>query len=140
MMLGQVDVCVCVLSLFSHVQLCSPSGSSVHGSLQTILEWVAMPSSKVSSWLEIKPASLMSPALTGRFFTTSAIWEDSAKRCVPQLLRLCSRAKEPQPLSLCVLEPVLGWLQRNHCKEKPPFTTTREKPEQQWRPAHPINK
>ena len=42
----------CMLSHFSHVQLCdpmdcSPSGSSVHGISQArILEWVAMPSSR----------------------------------------------------------------------------------------------
>ena len=46
----------------------SPSGSSVHGVLQArVLEWVAMPSSQS---MELGPRSLMSPALTGRFFTT----------------------------------------------------------------------
>ena len=53
-----VCVCVCVymLSWFSRVWFCnpvdcSPPGSSVHGILQTkILEWVAMPSSRGSSW------------------------------------------------------------------------------------------
>ena len=56
---------------------CSPPGSSVHGMLQAgILEWVAMPSSRGSSWpRDLFPASLMSPALAGRFFTTSATWE-----------------------------------------------------------------
>ena len=47
-------------------------GSSVHGILQArILEWVNMLSflTQGSNW------SLMSPALTGRFFTTSATWE-----------------------------------------------------------------
>ena len=45
-----------MLSHFCHVQLCnpmdySPPGSSVHGILQArIQEWVAMPSSKGSSW------------------------------------------------------------------------------------------
>ena len=37
-----------------------------------ILEWVAMPSSRGSSDLGIEPSSLTSPALAGRFFTTSA--------------------------------------------------------------------
>ena len=47
---------VCVLSPFSLVWLCdpmdcSPPGSSGHGILQArILEWVAMPSSRGSSW------------------------------------------------------------------------------------------
>ena len=52
-------LCACVLSHFSHVwffvtqrfkEHCPP-GSSVHGILQArILEWVAMPSSRRSSW------------------------------------------------------------------------------------------
>ena len=48
------------LSCFSHIQLlvdpmdCSPPGPSVHGILQArILEWVAMPSSRGSSWPSI---------------------------------------------------------------------------------------
>ena len=48
---------------------CSPPGSSVHGILQArILEWVAMPSSRESSNPGIKPMSLISPILAGRFF------------------------------------------------------------------------
>ena len=55
---------------------CSPPGSSVHGILQArILEWVPMPFSRGSPNPGIKPTSLTSPALTGMFFTTSAIWE-----------------------------------------------------------------
>ena len=54
----------------------SPPSFSVHGILQAkILEWVAMPSSGVSSRPRIEPASLTSPALAGWFFTTSATWE-----------------------------------------------------------------
>ena len=54
----------------------SPPGFSVCGILQArILEWVAMPFSRESSQPRIKLKSLKSPALTGRFFTTSAIWE-----------------------------------------------------------------
>ena len=52
---------------------CSPPGSSVHGILQIrTLEWVAMPFSRGSSQPRVEPASLMSPALVGRFFTTSS--------------------------------------------------------------------
>ena len=49
-------VCPCMLSHFSHIRLCNPTdcslpGSSVHGIFQArILEWVAMPSSRGSSW------------------------------------------------------------------------------------------
>ena len=53
---------------------CSMPGSSIHGILQVrILEWVAMPFSTGSSWPRTEPASLMSPALAGESFTTSAI-------------------------------------------------------------------
>ena len=55
---------------------CSPPGSSAHGILQArILEWVAilppgeLPNPGIRTW------SLKSPALAGRFFTTSATWE-----------------------------------------------------------------
>ena len=58
---------------------CSPPGSSVHGILQArILEWVAMPSSGGLPDPGVHPASLMSPALAGRFFTTSDTWEAHA--------------------------------------------------------------
>ena len=49
-------IITCVLSCFSHVWLCNPMdcsspGSSAHGILQArILEWVAIPSSRGSSW------------------------------------------------------------------------------------------
>ena len=55
----------------------TPPGSSVHGILQArILEWVAMPSSRGSSQTRDQNLlSLTSPAVAGRFFTTSTIWE-----------------------------------------------------------------
>ena len=50
---------------------CSPPGYSAHGTLLVrILEWVAMPSARGSSWPRTEPASLTSPALAGRLFTT----------------------------------------------------------------------
>ena len=74
--------CVCVKSLQACWTLCdpmdcSPPGSSVCWVLQArILEWVATPSSRGSSWPPgIKPMSLMFPALAGVFFTTSTTWE-----------------------------------------------------------------
>ena len=66
-------------SLQSCLTLCdpmdsSPPGSSVHGILQArILEWVVMFSSKGSSCPEIKPTSLMSSALAGRFFNEESL-------------------------------------------------------------------
>ena len=50
---------------------CSPKGSSIHGILQArILEWVAISSTRASSWARIKPVSLTSPAFPDGFFTT----------------------------------------------------------------------
>ena len=51
---------------------CSLPGSSVHGILQaSILEWVAISSSRASSLPRIKHVSPASPALAGGFFTTT---------------------------------------------------------------------
>ena len=76
------QVCLCMWA--KSIQLCptlcdpidgSPAGPSVHGTLQArILEWVAVPSSKDIPDPGIEPESLMSPALAGRFFTTSTTW------------------------------------------------------------------
>ena len=68
--------CVCTKLLQSYLVLCdpldcSPPGSSVHGILGRILEWVAMPSSRDLPNPGIKPISLISPSLAGGFFTTS---------------------------------------------------------------------
>ena len=60
--------------LFNSVD-CSLPGSVFHGILQaSILEWVAIPSSRGSSQPR-DPIGLKSPALAGGFFTTSATWE-----------------------------------------------------------------
>ena len=71
-----MKLCMCAQSLQSCPTHCdpmhySPPGFSVQGILQVrTLEWVAMP-----SWGIESAASLTSPALAGRFFTTSATWE-----------------------------------------------------------------
>ena len=75
-------MCVCVKSLQSCRTLwlygLKPPGSSVHGIHQArILEWVAMPSSRDLPNPGIESMSLMSPALTGEFFTTGTTWEAS---------------------------------------------------------------
>ena len=58
---------------------CSLPGSSVPGILWArILEWVAMPFSRASSWLRDQTASLKSSALAGGFFTTRTTLEASA--------------------------------------------------------------
>ena len=49
---------------------CSWSGSSVHGILQArILEWIAMPSSKGSSWPKDQIGTSCDSCIAGRFFT-----------------------------------------------------------------------
>ena len=62
----------------------SPPGSSVHGILQArILEWVAMPFSPGDLPNPgVKRRSFLSPALAGRFFTTSATWKAQIKASV----------------------------------------------------------
>ena len=78
--LGLTYTLCCVPSLFAqscpilcNPMDCSPPGSSVHGILQPrILEWVTM------SFMPnpgIGPTSLVSPVLTGRFFTSHDTWE-----------------------------------------------------------------
>ena len=73
--------CMCARSLQPCLTLfnpmdCSPPGSSVHGILQArILKWVANSFSTDLPDPGIKPRSLMSPALAGGLFTTSATWE-----------------------------------------------------------------
>ena len=65
----------------------SPPGSSVHGILQArILEWVAMPSSRGSSWARNWTSV---SCITGRFFTHWATWEIHAKSTNPRL-NMCS--------------------------------------------------
>ena len=52
---------------------CSPPGSSVHGILQArILEWVAISSSRGSSWPRDRTHASCSSCIAGRFFTTEA--------------------------------------------------------------------
>ena len=94
---------------------CSPPGSSVHGVLQErIPEWVAVPSSKGSSRPGIEPKSLVSPALAGGFFTTSATWEAPTSHSVSYFLSF-SEASWQSPWcsdTVSVSTPCLGVRQR----------------------------
>ena len=73
--------CTCAKSLQSCLTLCepmdcSPPGSSVLGTLQArILEWVAMPSSRGSSWPRDRTHVSCISCTAGRFFTPWATWE-----------------------------------------------------------------
>ena len=65
-------LCLILLQLHGY----SPRGSSVHRISQArTLEWVAISFSKGFPHLGIELTSLRFPALAGRSFTTSAIWE-----------------------------------------------------------------
>ena len=74
------EVSIYILCALSHFSVsdydpmdCRPSGSSVHVILQArSLDWVAISFCRGSSWSEIEPTSLMSPALADRFFTTNS--------------------------------------------------------------------
>ena len=71
-----MDVCAQSCPIFCNPKECSLPDSSVHGILQArILEWFACPLPGDLSDSGIKLPSLMSPALAGGFFTTTATWE-----------------------------------------------------------------
>ena len=106
---------MCMLNHFSHVWffatlwICSLPGSCVHGILQAwLLEWVAVPSSKGSSWTRDRTHVSISHALAGRFFMTSATWEVQAYNVAYNLfVCLCSHwtnflGAAPQNGSRCV--------------------------------------
>ena len=82
-------VCVCVLSCLSRILLFVTLWTIAHQA------FLSMGSSRQEYWNElpcpppgdipntgIEPMSLLSPALAGRFFTTSAIWEAHGLLCV----------------------------------------------------------
>ena len=70
---------------------CSPPGSSVHGILQArILEWVAIPFSRGSSWP--RDGTWVS-RMAGRFFTvwaTITVWATREAQCHQELLPNCT--------------------------------------------------
>ena len=83
---------VCILSHFSHVWLSATPWTVAR---QAPL-FMGFPRQEYWSWLPcpplgdlpnwgIKPKSLMSPALAGEFFTTSATWEAPYMPIIPQI-------------------------------------------------------
>ena len=69
-------ICACLLSCFSPVQLFVTYGLQSMGIFQErILEWVAMPSSRVSSQPRYRICISYVPALAGGFSTTGTTWE-----------------------------------------------------------------
>ena len=104
---------MCAKLLLSYPTLCdhmdcSLPGYSVRGIYQArILEWVAMPSSRASSNPGIKPASLMSLALAGWFFITSATCEALRNPVQCSSVQSLSRVQlcDPMDCSMQVLTP-----------------------------------
>ena len=110
----------CVLSRLSRVRCFAtlwtvvPQAPLSMGILQArILEWVAMPSSKMSSqpW-DRTPTSLTSPALAGGFFTTSASTlitlgiRPKSIQSLPELASTASlKASSPSPYCRAELQP-----------------------------------
>ena len=72
----------CMLSRFSHVRFCVTLWTVAHQAplsmeFSRLEYWNRLPFPPAGDLPNpgIEPASLMSPALAGRFFTTSATWE-----------------------------------------------------------------
>ena len=94
-------VCTCVLSCFSHVQffmtqwtVANQAPLSMEFSRQEYWNGLPCPPPGDLSDPGIKPASLMSPALAGGFFTSSTTWEGRKNGiddfiCMYVFTRLC---------------------------------------------------
>ena len=83
-------MCVCVLSHFSCVQLCVTLWTVAHQAPLSMgfsrqEYWNGLPCPPPGDLPDpvIEPASLMSPALAGRFFTTSTIWNYTYMNNIP---------------------------------------------------------
>ena len=120
--------CICAKSIPSCPALCNPmdcsrSGLSVHGISQArILEWIPSPGHLPDPG--IKPASPVSPALAGGFFTTSTTWEahlayrshelvNAAAKWLQSCLTLCDPidGSPPGPLIPGILQArTLEWV------------------------------
>ena len=99
---------------------CSLLGSSVHRIFQArILEWVAeFPSPGHLPNPGIKPVSLASLALTGGFFTTSAIWDLPCMHGGRQLLFLIQHLQlwtVAYSLVTCLIGPIRKSDMANQC-------------------------
>ena len=82
LLLRKLKLNACMLSCFSHAQLSATLQTAAHQaplsigfSRQKYCSGLPCPPPGDLSNIGIKPASLMSPASAGRFFTTIATWE-----------------------------------------------------------------
>ena len=89
----ELPSCVCVLSRFSRVQLFATLWTKAYQAPLSIgfsrqEQWSGLPCPPPGEELPdpgIEPMSLTSPALAGRFFTTSATWEVLRQQCLHQI-------------------------------------------------------
>ena len=94
-------------------------GSSVHGIFQArILEWIAISFSRDLPDLGIELVSLVSPALAGRFFSTSATWEaqQETRGCLLEASG-GNYSLSQEPLSASCQESLLEGLQSSRDQE-----------------------
>ena len=113
---NRTTVCVCSVSQLCAALCdpgdCSPPGSSVHGILQArTLEWAACPPAGDLPNPVIEPTSLMSPALAGGFFSSSATWDTPTNAEVPHRHRV---NYSEYPLFQCFLLEMCKYCHR-HC-------------------------
>ena len=118
-----------MISLFivqSYLTLCDPwtKGSSVHGILQTrILEWVAMPFSRGSSWPRDQTHVSWVSCIIGRFFTIWVTRDDSTNHiCLQIFPNLICKCELYSPFPMWHETEMLGAF----CSSWLPFTTQAE--------------
>ena len=93
-------MCVCAKLLPSCLTLCDPMGqATLSMGFSTQEYWNGLPCPPPGDFpdLGIEPTSLMSPALAGMFFTTSATWE-APGRLHPRPMTNCLRGIKSQSL------------------------------------------
>ena len=103
--LGVRSACMLSRTLFNAMD-CNLPGSSVHGILQArILEWVAMPSARGSSWPRDRTQVSCNSCIAGEFYTQWMTREvQESGEGVPNLAQPLNR---PLPLSSGFLFPYL---------------------------------
>ena len=104
----------------------SPPGSSVHGIFQArVLEWVAISSSRESSWPRDQTRVSCGSCLAGGFFTRSATRETTYMQVLSnwELLYVCTRLpgvtkSQGRRQGLCVLQMLPRWSDEHTCRGK----------------------
>ena len=105
-----LEIRMCMLSCFSHVQLFATPWTVAHQAPLSMVfprqeYWSGLPfpspGDLPNPW--IKPASLKSPALAGRFFTTRATWEGPKKHFCREKNKVIQKLKIfTYPLAVCI--------------------------------------